>query len=584
MDVMLLLTICGLGYLVAYHTYGKYLAKKVFKLDANAAVPSRTLYDGIDYVPSHKKIVFGHHFTTIAGTGPIVGPAIGLIWGWLPAILWVTLGCIFMGAVHDFGAMVISLRNEGRSISDIAARYIHPRIRLAFFLIVFFVLLIVIAIFGVIMATMFDLYPESVAGMWLQIPIAMTLGWAVYKKNIRILPATVVAMIAMLLCVMLGPYWEATRPGMLDMPTVWGLPPTGMWTLVLLGYCFFASTLPVTTLLQPRDYLNAWQLYLMMGLLAVGVVVSAVRSEHFHIAAPAYRPPAGDVPGLFPMMFVTIACGAISGFHSLAASGTSPKQIACETDSLFIGFGSMLLEGMLAVLVIACIVGGVAMGHHGLFDSAAVDSFYASGWMEEKGLGIKLQPVVVGSANIMERIGIVRPLGFALMGVFICSFAGTTLDSATRIQRYVIAELAESIGFSKLSGRYTATAIAVFSAAALAFIRTGPDGLTFGANGAGAQRLWPLLGTANQLLAALALLVITMYLKRHGGFKYLIAAIPCGFILVITTWAMVDSEQKLIAQKDWLLAVLGGAILAMAAWMTVETILAFFKPPQLTTD
>jgi len=176
--------VCGVGYLIAYHTYGRFLAKKIFKLNKNAPVPSVELQDGIDYVPTKKGVIFGHHFTSIAGTGPIVGPAIGIIWGWLPAILWVTFGCIFMGAVHDLGALVVSLRNEGKSISEIAAKYINIRVRFIFFAVVFLSLLIVIAIFGVVIAAVFTTFPSSVIAVWLQIPIAVTLGFAIYKKGL----------------------------------------------------------------------------------------------------------------------------------------------------------------------------------------------------------------------------------------------------------------------------------------------------------------------------------------------------------------------------------------------------------------
>ena len=576
MDALALMVVCGVGYLVAYHTYGRFLARKIFKLDAGRMVPSREVNDGIDYVPTRKGILFGHHFTSIAGTGPIVGPAIGLIWGWLPAILWVTLGCIFMGAVHDFGALVISLRNEGKSISEVAARYINKRVRLIFFLIVFFALLIVIAIFGIVIATVFKSYPQSIAAVWLQIPIAILLGRAIYKKGANVTLATVLAVAGMYASVALGAWLYKVCPQWLQMPTVLGIPPTGVWTIILLIYCFFASTLPVTLLLQPRDYINAWQLFIMMGLLVAGAVASAFGSEQFVLSAPVYQAPFADVPNLMPMMFVTIACGAISGFHSLVASGTSPKQLARETDAQFVGYGSMLLEGMLAVLVIICIAAGVGMGANGLSGRAAWDSFY-TGWMEGRGLDSNLRPVVIGAANMLGSIGIKPALGAAIVGVFICSFAGTTLDTTVRIQRYVVGELAEDMKVRFLAGRYAATTVAVISAAAMAFINTSGGKITFGADGTGALRLWPLFGTVNQLLAALALLVVTMYLKRQGGRKFLLAALPCIGILLITCWAMVINEVGYYRQRNWLLAGVGGVILLMAVWMVVETAIVFCR-------
>jgi carbon starvation protein len=193
MDALLLMVVCFGGYILAYHTYGRFLAKKIFKLRPNAMVPSHAQNDGVDFVPTKKGIIFGHHFTSIAGTGPIVGPAIGVIWGWLPALLWVFFGSIFMGAVHDLGSLVVSLRNDGKSISEIAARYINKRVRLIFFIIVFFSLLIIIAIFGIVIATVFKLYPESVIAVWLEVPIALVLGYAIYKKSANVKLATAVA-------------------------------------------------------------------------------------------------------------------------------------------------------------------------------------------------------------------------------------------------------------------------------------------------------------------------------------------------------------------------------------------------------
>ncbi|HOK66899.1 MAG TPA: carbon starvation protein A [Anaerohalosphaeraceae bacterium] len=581
MDALLLMLLCGAGYVIAYHTYGRFLARKIFRLNPDAPVPSREFQDGVDYVPSRKEVIFGHHFTSIAGTGPIVGPAIGIIWGWLPALLWVTLGCILMGAVHDFGTLVISLRNEGKSISEIAARYINPRVRLIFFLIVFLALLIIIAIFGVVIATVFKLYPECILAIWLQIPIAVLLGWAIYKRNAPLTFSTFLAVTAMYVTVALGAwlegFWKSRfGHGVFAFLDAWPIPSTGTWTIILLIYCWFASTLPVTTLLQPRDYINAWQLFLIMMLLGLSVPAAALRYDNFHLSAPAYLPRFADVPPLLPMMFVTIACGAISGFHSLVASGTSPKQISRETDAQFIGYGSMLVEGMLAVLVIICIAAGLGIGTGGLAGRAAWDQFY-TGWMEGRGLGNNLQPVVIGASNMLAALGIPAVLGAAIMGVFVSSFAGTTMDTAVRIQRYVIGELAADFKLPRLANRWTATTLAVLTAAAVAFINTSGGRISFGADAKGALRLWPLFGTVNQLMAALALLVVTMYLKRKGGWKFLIAAVPCLIMLTLTGWAMILNEISYFRQQNWLLCGLGGAVFLLACWMTIETLVLFLK-------
>ena len=570
MDTLLLILICGAGYLVAYHTYGRFLAKKIFQLNKNASVPSVELHDGIDYVPARKGIIFGHHYTSIAGTGPIVGPAIGIIWGWLPAILWVFFGSIFMGAVHDLGALVVSLRNEGKSLSEVAAKYINMRVRFIFFAVVFLSLLIVIAIFGVVIAAVFTRFPSAVVPVWLQIPIAVALGFAVYKKTANIALATTIAVIGMYLCIAVGSLLPV------NLGAVLGIPSTGLWVIILLIYAWVASTLPVTTLLQPRDYINAWQLFIAMGLLVGGAVVASLSGNLPLVAPPVNRALPAGTPPIWPFMFVIIACGAISGFHSLVASGTSSKQVSKETDCQFIGYGSMLLEGFLAILVLVCVAAGIGMAlkldNGTILTGQAAWQHQYSTWIGAKGLSDKIAPVVIGAANMMGQIGIPETVGITLMGVFIASFAGTTLDTSTRIQRYVISEMATDLRIPFLANRWVATSFAVLTAAGLAFAT--------GADGKGAMMLWPLFGSANQLLAALALLLVTLYLKRMGGLKFLVTALPCLIMLVITNWSMVKNEMNFISKSNWLLVTIGGGIFTLSLWMTIEALAVFFNSSQ----
>lgn len=437
MDVLLLIVVTFVGYLVAYHTYGRYLARRVFRIDPDRPVPAHALADGVDYVPTRKGIVFGHHFTSIAGTGPIVGPAIAVIWGWLPALLWVLVGSIVMGAVHDFGSLVVSLRHEGKSISEIVARYVNPRARMVCFLVVFLVVTIVIAVFAMFIGVLFANFPASVFPIWIQIPIAVALGHLVYKRGGNVALLTGVAVALMYITIWAGQFLP------FKLGEVAGIPPTGVWTLILLAYAFVASTLPVTTLLQPRDYLNAWQLVLVMGLLLVGAVTAAATGA-LHMVAPAVAQAPADAPPLWPFLFVTVACGAISGFHSLVASGTSSKQVASERDALFVGYGSMLLEGALAALVIVAVAGGIGM----LSPDGGASGFDAwkLRYMSWKGAGDgALGAAVLGGANLMGALGIPVALGTVVMGVFIVSFAGTTLDTATRIQRYAVSEIAAGL-------------------------------------------------------------------------------------------------------------------------------------------
>lgn len=323
MDALLLMTLAFAGYIVMYHLYGKYLARKIFALSGDARTPAVELEDGIDYVPTKKEVIFGHHFTSIAGTGPIVGPAIAIIWGWVPALLWVFIGSIVMGAVHDFGALIISMRNQGKSISDYTAKYVNNRTRFLFFLIVFLELWIIIAIFGLVIAVIFAMYPQSVLAVWMEIPIAIYLGHLIYKKGKNVMAWSIYAVIAMYVCVLLGPYLP------IKMPAIAGIPPTGVWTIILLTYAFIASVLPVTTLLQPRDFINSHQLVIAMALLILGVLFSAF-SGSLEIVAPAVQSSPAKAPPMWPFLFITIACGAISGFHSLVSSGTSAKQVRNE--------------------------------------------------------------------------------------------------------------------------------------------------------------------------------------------------------------------------------------------------------------
>lgn len=566
MDALLIVVVSFVGYIIAYNLYGRFLAKKIFRLDDSVVVPSKELEDGIDYVPTRKGIIFGHHYTSIAGTGPIVGPAIGIIWGWGPALIWIFVGSIVMGAVHDFGTLVLSMRNQGKSMAEITARYINNRARTIFFMIAFLELLIVISIFGVVISAIFSMYPKSVFPIWCEIPIAIFLGLAIYRWKKSVTLATVAAVGAMYATVVLG-HWLPLTMGSLTIGQ-WVLPATGVWMVILLIYAFFASAIPVTVLLQPRDYINAWQLFVAMGLLIAGIVASAFTGE-LEIVAPYHNSSPAGAPPIWPFLCIVIACGAISGFHCLVASGTTPKQIQKEGDALFVGYGSMLMEGALAILVLVAVAAGIGMGYEGLTGTAAWNQHYAS-WEAAKGLGSKIDAVVIGSANMLGTLGIPKDLGIIVMGVFIASFAGTTLDTATRLQRYVIAELATDFKIRPLTNRWIATAVAVISAGALAF--------AVGATGKGALKLWPMFGATNQLLAALALLVITLYLKRKSSWGYLLTLLPCLFMLVMTSWAMIENQMAFISKENWLLIIFNGLTMLIALALVIEATLVFLKP------
>ncbi|MGD2185234.1 MAG: carbon starvation protein A [Desulfobacterales bacterium] len=566
MGALAIMVLAFAGYIIMYQLYGKFIGAKIFALSGAAKTPAVEMEDGVDYVPTKKEVIFGHHYTSIAGTGPIVGPAIAIIWGWVPALIWVFVGSIVMGAVHDFGALIISMRNQGKSISEYTAKYVNNRTKIFFFLIVFLELWIVIAIFGLVIAVVFAMYPTSVLPVWLEIPIAIYLGYLIYKKGANVMTWSIVAVIALYVTVVIGAYVP------IKMPAIAGIPPTGVWTIILLVYAFIASTLPVTTLLQPRDFINSHQLIVALALLTLGVLFTGFGGR-LEIVAPAVQLSPAKAPPMWPFLFITIACGAISGFHSLVSSGTSAKQVRDEQDSLFVGYGSMLLEGVLATLVIIAVSAGIGIAYTtkdgALLTGTAAWTTHYSSWAAAAGLGSKVAAFVDGSANMIATLGISKNFALVIMGVFVASFAGTTLDTATRIQRYVISELFGGLNLKAFTNRYVATVIAVGSALILAFAT--------GAGGKGALTLWPLFGATNQTLAALALIIITLYLKRRGGVKWLISGIPAVFMAIMTIWAVILNQVKFGAGGNMLLTVINICILITALWIAIEGVIKFFS-------
>ncbi len=562
MSSIFLVVVMLAGFVVAYHTYGKFLGQRIFKLSENRICPAVEFQDDSDYVPTDKHILFGHHFTSIAGLGPIVGPAVALIWGWLPAMLWVFFGTIFFGAVHDFGALVVSLRHQGRSIGDLSGDIINARVRILFLLIIFFLLLIVIAVFALIIAILFSMYPQAVIPVWLEVPIALWLGYQVYKKGADHRILGIIAVIIMYVTVIIGAYLP------IDLEAL-GLSAKGAlvtWMFILYIYAYVASTLPVQTLLQPRDYINAHQLFVALGLLVLGVLVARPS-----IVAPMYNSAPEGAPPIWPFLFVVIACGAISGFHSLVSSGTSSKQSSSERDTRFIGYGAMLLEGTLSTLVIISCAAGLGLGltKNGttIMGSAAYTHHYAS-WAAASGLGAKIDAFVQGAANMISTYGLPMNITITIMGVFLVSFAATSLDTATRLQRYIVGELATACNLPRLAGPTPATLIAVLTAFLLSF---------YNGSGKGALALWPLFGTANQLLAGLALLVITIYLM-HRKVSSLYTLVPMIFMVIMTGWAMIYNLHKFYTESNLLLFFIGLCIFVLEIWMIIEAVAYFQRP------
>jgi carbon starvation protein len=554
MNSLILTILAFAGYILAYRFYGRFLARRIFRLSDETRMPSHEFRDGVDYVPTRAHIIFGHHFTTIAGLGPIVGPAIGIIWGWVPAFIWVFLGSIFMGAVHDFSALVVSARNQGKTIGDLTGELIGPGTRFAFQFLMQFLLFIVLSVFAMIVGVLFELYPEAVFPVWMQIPIAVWLGWMIRKGKNDLL-FSIIAVIMMYITVVIGVYLPVRVPPIAGSPVV-------TWCLILFVYVFFASTVPVQKLLQPRDYINSHQLMVAIILLVVGLIVA-----HPQISAPVINKSAftegSDIPGMMPVLFITIACGAISGFHSLASSGTTVKQVDRERDALFIGYGGMLLESFLAVLVIMAVAGGLGLGlekEGKLFTGLDAFRQQYSSWAAFSGIDAKLEAFVIGASNLFQSFGIPPVFGKSMIAVFIVSFANTTLDSAARIQRLSLQEIfrdREGSVRKPVNNRYAATAFVVAAAMAMAFLKPGASG---------ALILWPLFGSLNQLLAALALGIVTIYLYQKQK-NILITLIPMIFVLIVTVWAMVKNLVYFWQDQDIVLVVISIIILALTVWM-----------------
>ncbi|QDV34493.1 carbon starvation CstA family protein [Tautonia plasticadhaerens] len=645
MQTLLIALGAGVAFLVAYFTYGRWLGKTIFRLSADYVCPSHRLRDDEDYVPTPRSIVFGHHFTSIAGTGPIVGPAIAVMWGWVPALLWVVFGSIFIGAVHDFGALVVSLRNNGQTVGDIAGRLINRRARILFLLILFMALTIVLAIFGLVIAAVFRQYPASIFPCLVQIPIAVAIGLWLHRKGASIAVPSIIALALMYLTVVFGdentpvaqlsilPGWvasgievvEATLHHWNAAMAAW---PIIAWVAILLLYSYVASVIPVWILLQPRDYINSLQLISALGLIVVGLAVAAVAGgapvdgelgrPELTIAAPAVDLSPADAPLIFPFLFVTIACGAISGFHCLVSSGTSSKQLDREPDARFVGYGGMLTEGFLATLVILACVAGLGLGITGedgsrLLGPAAFAERYGS-WNTSGGLASTVGAFVDGSANFLRAMGLPDGVSVALMGVLVASFAGTTLDTACRLQRYVVQELATALmgarrtasatgsesesespdaplfrrqpvplsanPLSWLANKHGATIFAVVIAGALAAFPKAGEGWTWANAGQGGLILWPLFGATNQLLGGLSFLVIAFYLRRRGIPNWFLIA-PLVFMLILPAWAMLwqifidapGAGGSWLADRQWVLLGIGLATIVLEAWLVVEAAL-----------
>ncbi len=519
----------------AYLFYGRFLERR-FALDNARPTPSHIDCDGVDRVPAHKAVLMGHHFSSIAGAGPIVGPVIAsLAFGWLPALLWIILGSIFIGGVHDFGAMVASIRHRGCSVAEVARRYMSPRAFKLFLAFIWLSLVYVLTVFMDLTSSTFVSDGGVASSAIIYILLAVVFGQVLYKLKVRLLWASLIFVPLVFLTVWLGQLWPLAA----DMvPKLLAGDPAKTWNLVLIVYCFIASTTPVWALLQPRDYLSSYLLYASVLAGFVGILLGgfAVR----YAAFTAWKAP--QLGTLFPLLFITIACGACSGFHAIVASGTSSKQLDKEKDARPVGYGSMLVEGLVAVIALSTVIllvkGDPLTGRQPL---------------EIYGNGI---------GRFLETVGIPYRFGFHFGLLALSTFILTTLDTATRLGRYAFEEF---FGIRGTKTRYW-TSLATLALPAFFVLITlrDPKGIPLPAW----KIIWPVFGATNQLLAGLTLVAIMVWLVKEGK-KIGFIVLPTLFMLIMTLWALV---LLVLQYRLSAVGIISIVLLGLAAVLVLEAV------------
>ncbi|EMI60909.1 carbon starvation protein A [Leptospira noguchii] len=643
--------VCFLVYFLGYKFYSGYISKSIFDLkNILNDTPAHKLNDGVDYLPTKPIVLFGHHYASIAGLAPVLGPAVAVIWGWLPAMLWVVFGSIFVGCVHDFGALVVSVRNQGKSIGQVAEDLLGHRARSLFHAIIFFLVSLAMGVFVLVLAEMFsadpstnsvshtitkekksgsittlnesasnhadsnsiDLkkkptltnsnqtqnstvtnsetankkvhdhpgeirteekpsirlrshFPEAVIPSAVIMILAVIMGYLHYKKGMNLTPLTVFSVFGTLFSMVLG--MQDSVLSWTGLSHVETSPSTGTWKYILLFYAFLASVTPVWLLLQSRDYINSFLLYLGIVLIYLGFFTGGILQNFSSFNAEVIRTETIGLD-LIPFVFITIACGAVSGFHALVSSGTTAKQLDKETDARPIGYGGMIGESLLGLsAVIACTIG---------FSSSEEWSGFYRSWSGIQGLAPQVGAYIYGTGRFLSQIGIPETFGQGFIALIVISFALTSLDSATRLLRYNIEEIAESTRISWIQtfvgNRYVSSLIACAAIGFFAFLEIEQDGKKKPAGLA----LWKLFGTTNQLLAGLALLVVTIFLLKLKK-KIKVSFIPMLFVLSVTLWAMIRNFLDFLIgpSPNLLLAAVGGTLIFLTLWLLLEALLTW---------
>ena len=544
MNGLLLLGLSALILVVAYLFYGRYLVK-TWGIDPKATTPAVAKEDGTDFVPTNKWSVFAHQFSSIAGAGPVTGPVMAMMFGWLPAFLWVIVGGVFFGAVQDFGALYASVKTEGKSMGQIIEKYIGRKGKKLFFLFCWIFTLIVIAAFADMVAGTFNgisadgakLAPNASAASIsiLYVFVAMAFGLFLKKVKLEGLPKVILGIaliIAMLALGIMFPVY-ATKT---------------TWIYVVFVYIFFASVTPMWLLKTPRDYLTT---FLFIGMIVAAVIGVFVSNPT--ITTPAFvgfKSASGSY--IFPTLFVTIACGAVSGFHSLVSSETSSKLVENEKDMLQVGYGSMLLESLLAILVIVSALPNLKAS--GVLDSTLANMALAD-------TATPFTKFSAGVTGLVAQLGLPQSWGLCIMTMFVSALALTSLDAVARISRmsfqefFEVEEGQEPSGLVKvLTNKYVSTIISLVCGYLLSL--------------GGYVNIWPLFGSANQLLAAMVLISLAVFLKVTGR-KGFMLYIPMVLMFIVTMTALVQAIYGIVMK----LFVTGGFVLMVDGLQLVVAIL-----------
>ncbi len=556
-------------YALFYRTYGRWLERKVVVADPDRPTPAHSLRDGVDYEPAHRAVLFGHHFASIAGAAPIVGPAVAMAWGWLAGLLWVIVGNVFIGAVHDYLSLMASVRHDGRSVQWVAGRVIDRKTGYYFAWFIFFVLVLVVAAFTAIVGGVFTKTPEVATSSSTLILSAPILGLLIYHTRLGLGLSTIFGLLFIAGAMTLGFVVHLSLP-------------YDVWMVILFIYIVVAASLPVTVLLQPRDYMNSW-------LLVVGLVVGAasVIVARHPLELPAWSRFSASVitskTPFWPVIPLIIACGSLSGFHSLVASGTTSKQLDSEKDGLFVGYGAMFTEGLLSSIVIAAIAAfgyeALRMGGTPLAEIPRTASEFGAqyGHLISKYMGGRSGPVHMFAHSYglaaEEAFGLPAATISIMAALWVSEFAMTTLDTSNRIARYTWTELVEPLR-SRRAGLHRILSSRLFGATLPALLGVGL------AWSGGYRMLWPAFGGANQMLASIALFTVAAWVVREGRVRAWPVLVPAVLLWITVTAALLWYLFVAVPvqwEKNHIQAVLVGGLMVLMLLLNFGLLYVFGK-------